>query len=226
MSSPAEKCAVMAPPSCPACRAGRLREGARERIFHPHGRKLSVSLLTSVCDQCAAEVISATQHEENLRRLRERKAHYGPLLMGEEIRALRKQYGLTQQQASRIFGKGKIAFSRYESETTYPDETTSKLLALAIAKPDVLKWLADAAGVEIPLWHERCEDEQRVKLRVIFRMPSPKATLRRKENVVAKVEHRFWDASDWAMAGSIRHARQSQMAASNDHEALLEAQGS
>jgi HTH-type transcriptional regulator/antitoxin MqsA len=134
---------------------------------------LTVSLLTSICDQCGAEATSASQHDENLRRLAARKAHYGELLMGEEIHALRRRYGLTQQQASRIFGKGKIAFSRYESETTYPDESTTRLLALAIAKPETLKWLADKSGVNVPLWQERCEDEQRVKLRVLPRPNAP-----------------------------------------------------
>ncbi|OQC18062.1 type II TA system antitoxin MqsA family protein [Candidatus Skiveiella danica] len=158
--------------ACPACRNGHLHERTSERVFNPHGKALAVSLLTSICDQCGAEATSASQHDENLRRLAARKAHYGELLMGEEIHALRRRYGLTQQQASRIFGKGKIAFSRYENETTYPDESTTRLLALAIAKPETIKWLADRSGVNVPLWKERCEDEQRVKLRVL---PRPKA---------------------------------------------------
>jgi putative zinc finger/helix-turn-helix YgiT family protein len=112
------------------------------------------------CDQCGTETTSASQHSENLRRLKARKEHYGALLMGEEIAALRKRYGLTQQAASRIFGKGKIAFSRYENEVTYPDDSTTRLLAMAIAKPDALKWLADQAGEELPLWAERCEDRR------------------------------------------------------------------
>lgn len=78
--------------------------------------------------------------------------------MGEEIVALRKRYGLTQQAASRIFGKGKIAFSRYEHEVTYPDMSTTLMLTMAIEKPDSLKWLADKAGVDVALWRERLED--------------------------------------------------------------------
>jgi len=119
---------------------------------------VTVDLLTSRCDACGVESTRAAQHDENLRRLATRKEHYGALLMGEEILALRKRYGLTQQAASRIFGKGKIAFSRYENEATYPDVSTTLLLTMAIEKPDSLKWLADKVGVEIPLWRERCED--------------------------------------------------------------------
>lgn len=152
---------------CPVCRKGQLVEEKRVRVFEPPGRRVEVTLLTSRCDACGETTTKAAQHRENLRALAERKAHYGKTLMGEEILALRKRYGLTQQHASAIFGKGKIAFSRYESETTYPDESTTLLLTLAIERPEVVKWLADKAGVELPLWPERCEDGQRVKLQPI-----------------------------------------------------------
>lgn len=162
---------------CPVCRKGHLMAAERVRVFEPHGKRVEVKLQTSQCDACGETTTKASQQKENLRVLAERKVHYGKLLLGEEILALRKRYGLTQQQASVLFGKGKIAFSRYESETTYPDESTTLLLKLAIERPDVVKSLADSAGVELPLWTERCEDGQRVKLRAIRSTPTP-ATLR------------------------------------------------
>jgi putative zinc finger/helix-turn-helix YgiT family protein len=164
MANPAKGLGV-----CPVCRKGRLVLAERVRAFAPHGRRVEVKLQTSRCDACGETTTSAAQHRENLRVLAERKVHYGKLLMGEEILALRKRYGLRQQDASRIFGKGKIAFSRYENEATYPDDSTTLLLQLAIEKPSVLKALANKAGVELPLWPERCEDEQRVKLRALPR---------------------------------------------------------
>lgn len=152
---------------CPVCRKGDLVADQYARIFQPQGRQVEVHLHTSRCQSCGETTTKAKQHKENLRVLAERKVHYGKLLMGEEILALRKRYGLTQQQASAIFGKGKIAFSRYESETTYPDESTTLLLITAIERPEVMKDLADKAGVDLPLWDERCEDGQRLKLRSI-----------------------------------------------------------
>ena len=148
-------------PLCRACRQGHLQPATFEEVFHPKGEQVRVQLLTSRCDHCGAQTTLGSQHDENLRRLAARKAHYGQLLMGEEILALRKRYGLTQQAAARIFGKGKIAFSRYENETSYPDDSTTLLLQLAIAHPEVLKELADKAGEEIPLWTERCEDRRK-----------------------------------------------------------------
>lgn len=153
---------------CPSCREADLLPATYVREFHPHGKNVAVELLTSRCPACGAEATSTTQHTENLARLKARKAEYRGLLLGEEILALRRRYGITQQVAAKIFGKGKIAFSRYENETSYPDDSTAKLLKLAIQKPDVIKSLADDESVELPLWNARCEDERGVKLRVIF----------------------------------------------------------
>lgn len=108
---------------CPVCSKGRLVAGERVRVFEPHGKRVEVTLQTSVCNVCGESTTKASQHKANLCALAGRKMHYGALLMGEETLALRKRYGLTQQQAAKVFGKGKIAFSRYESEKAYPDES-------------------------------------------------------------------------------------------------------
>lgn len=158
--------------TCPACHQAALAEAVREKCFLPQGKAVTVKLRVSRCPACGTELINAEQRRENLQRLRERKAAYGPLLLGEEIIALRKKYGLTQQATAKIFGKGLIAFSRYENEASYPDLTTTKLLKQAMARPELLKALADDEGVEVPLWEARCEDERRerrVDLRVIER---------------------------------------------------------
>lgn len=145
-------------PSCPVCRQGHLHTVTYTQVFRPRGAQVAVELLASTCDVCGVQTTRASQHEENLSRLAARKPLYGNVLMGEEIVALRKRYGLTQQAAAKIFGKGKIAFSRYENEVTYPDTSTTLMLHMALEMPNSLKWLADRAGVALPLWPERCED--------------------------------------------------------------------
>lgn len=149
--------------TCRVCKEGTLQETTVVRTYHPNNRTVEVQLLESHCDKCQAVSVSGAQHSENLRRLAARKAYYGDQLMGEEYIALRKRYGLTQRQASKIFGKGLIAFSRYENEDSYPDTSTRLLIELAIAQPDILKTLADKAGVEISLWKEREEDRMQAE---------------------------------------------------------------
>ena len=146
-------------PTCPACKQGVLHPTVRLQTFTPRGRTVVVELLASRCDHCNQQITRSAQHDENLVRLAARKAQYGDdTLMGEEIVRLRKCYGLTLQATAKIFGKGKATFAQYENEMTYPDLSTTRLLQAAIEQPDWLKWLADKAGVELPLWKERCED--------------------------------------------------------------------
>lgn len=149
---------------CLNCRSTQVVEVVRPRVFKPRGAEVRVDLLRSRCEQCGCETTRASQHAMNLARLAARKAEYGNVLMGEQILGFRKRYGLTQKAASRMFGKGLIAFSRYENETSYPDATTTKLLRLAIDDMQVAKRLADIEGVVIPLWAERVEDEQRLSM--------------------------------------------------------------
>lgn len=149
------------PRRCRACKQGNLLPITWHRTFSPLGEPVTVELLSSKCSHCGAESTSSRQHDENLARLAARKPAYGHLLMGEEIVAFRMKYGLTQRVAAKIFGKGLIAFSRYENEASYPDLSTTKLLKQAMANPELLKALAEEEGVQIPLWEARCEEARR-----------------------------------------------------------------
>lgn len=136
---------------CPACGQAQLSVSTRERHFNPRGKSVRVELLTMECTACGATATTAAQQVENLKRLAARREHYSGLLLGEEVLALRRRHGLTQRAAATLFGKGVIAFSRYENETTYPDDATTLLLSLAIDKPEVVRWLAERTGVAVPL---------------------------------------------------------------------------
>lgn len=181
---------VTAARRCPACRKTELETTIYVREFHPHGKQVKVELLTSRCVSCNAKVTSSAQHSENLVRLKARKSQYEGLLLGEEILDLRRRYGITQQAAAKIFGKGKIAFSRYENEITYPDDSTTKLLKVAIQKPDVMKLLADEVDVILPLWDARCEDERQGKVRMMFEGAPDQLAQRWAQNELARVGHR------------------------------------
>lgn len=139
------------PRMCPACQQAQLVASTRERHFTPRGNPVVVELLAMECPACGATATSAAQQIENLKRLAARREHYGGLLLGEDVLAFRRRYGLTQRAAATLFGKGAIAFSRYENETTYPDDATTMLLSLAIEKPEVVRWLAERTGTVVPL---------------------------------------------------------------------------
>lgn len=137
----------------------------RVELFHPPtGQKVEVRELAARCDHCGKETVLASQVDENLHRRAARKEKYGEYLLGEDIYEFRRHWGLTQQQFSKVFGKGIIAFSRYETEKAYPDLSLTRLLRVAMSRLDVFKELADAASVEIPFWESHCVAERKRKL--------------------------------------------------------------
>lgn len=139
---------------CRRCGTGTMDAIERERLFHPPGKTVVVKTLAAACNVCPHEEVLSSQRAENLRRLAARASEYGSLLLGENIFSLRRRHALTQEAAGRLFGKSALAFSRYENERSFPDLSTTKLLRLAIANPDVVRWLAKDAGVELPLESE------------------------------------------------------------------------
>lgn len=189
---------------CPRCRSNEIEEIVEQRSFIPRGKPVLVNLVRTRCSKCESVFTRASQHDENLRRLAARKAEYGKVLMGEEILAFRKRYGLTQRAASKLFGRGLIAFSRYETESSYPDASTNKLIRMAILKPDVLRELADEEGVEIPLWKERWEDTHGLRS---VRLPTPqtRGEMTAKSHV-AKFEYAGADSSAFDSADEAMEA--------------------
>jgi putative zinc finger/helix-turn-helix YgiT family protein len=136
----------------------------REERFNTPSGEVVIATLAARCDRCDFEAVLPSQMKENIERRRARAIHYQGHLLGEDYLAFRKKYGLSQQDASRIIGKGKIAFSRYENEATFPDESTSKLIRLAMKHMHILKELAEESGVRVPLLAERVEEEKRRKV--------------------------------------------------------------
>lgn len=159
---------------CRRCRQGQMDSVERIELFHPPtGQAVEVRLLGARCNHCGKETVLASQAEENLRRRAARQVHYGEYLLGENIFEFRRKWGLTQQAFSKIFGKGIIAFSRYETEKSYPDLSLTRLLTVAMSHPKVFKELADSAGIEIPFWASFCESERLRKLRLLrIQMPA------------------------------------------------------
>ncbi|SAI59538.1 Antitoxin MqsA [Bordetella ansorpii] len=139
------------PVMCRRCRNGRMQTVERIETFTPPtGAVVEVRQVCSRCDACGNERVLASQIEQNLVLRAARKAHYGEYLLGEDIAAFRRRWGLTQRDFSAIFGRGIIAFSRFETEKSYPDLTLTRLLKVAMRRPEVFKELADEAGIRIP----------------------------------------------------------------------------
>ncbi|WP_321968818.1 type II toxin-antitoxin system MqsA family antitoxin [Paraburkholderia tropica] len=95
-------------------------------------------LLRTICLACGYEFTTDEQHDHNvfsvksafLEQRTEAKRKLGRLT-GQQIRAIRLELGLTQQEAAELFGGGVNAFSRYEKEEVVQPASMDRLIRLA-----------------------------------------------------------------------------------------------
>jgi HTH-type transcriptional regulator / antitoxin MqsA len=138
---------------CPVCASGELALFYAPDDIQYKGQTLSVDVEYAVCMQCGEEMILPEQIKRNDCRLRDAWRKVDGFLTGEEIVALRKQLGLTQQQAAQSFGGGINAFSKYERGEVIQSEAMDKLMRLALEKQpvNVVQWLSERAGFQNPV---------------------------------------------------------------------------
>jgi len=139
--------------NCPVCVIGELSMlNATDGIQYKN-QTLTVQVEYCVCAQCGEEMILPEQIKRNDCRMRDAWRKADGLLTGEEIVALRKKLGLTQQQASQMFGGGQNAFSKYERGEVTQSEAMDKLMRLALEEQpvDVSLWLSERAGLQKPI---------------------------------------------------------------------------
>lgn len=87
---------------------------------------------------CGADPVLQDQIQRNHRRIVDAKRSADGLLTGPEIQALRKELGLTQKDASELFGGGANAFSKYERGDVVQSSAMDKLLRLIGQHPYLL----------------------------------------------------------------------------------------
>mgnify|MGYP000336087415 CR=1 FL=1 len=133
---------------CPICgEMSLISKSELEETQYGNSVK-SLALHFSECEACGSELATAEQAKENKRLMQAFKKEVDGLLAGSEIKAFRKRHALTQAQSAKIFGGGKIAFSKYEANDVSQSEAMDKLIRVADKFPAVLSWLKSSSGLE------------------------------------------------------------------------------
>lgn len=96
----------------------------------------AVTLRYAECDACGSEITGDADGRANKRVVVAFRKSVDGLLAGAEIRALREKFGITQEQAARLFGGGPKAFSKYEADDVAPSEAMNTLLCLVRRSED------------------------------------------------------------------------------------------
>ncbi len=116
---------------CPICEHGSLVPTRFTEEVQYRETPVSVEIEASVCDRCGEEIIHPDQIRRNDVTLRNAfKAQVG-LLSDSRIKAIRNFLGLTQREASEIFGGGPNSFAKYETGRVAQSHAVDLLLRLA-----------------------------------------------------------------------------------------------
>lgn len=137
---------------CPLCGEGHLSPRSEEILTEHAGHQGKVTLHFAECDACGSEITGAADSRANKRAVLAFRKSVDGLLSGAEIRALREQLGITQDQAARLFGGGPKAFSKYETDDIAHSESMNTLLCLVRQSEDVFRELLALKGMtdEVP----------------------------------------------------------------------------
>ncbi|PJC75400.1 MAG: XRE family transcriptional regulator [Syntrophobacterales bacterium CG_4_8_14_3_um_filter_58_8] len=123
---------------CPSCDHGEMMERTQDEKLSFGGQSLTLhGMKGEFCTNCDEGVWDA----ESYRRYTEAQAALLRAVKSDlstDIRRIRKNLKLTQAELSKVFGVGKLAFSRYERGKTQPPAPLVKLLKLVERHPDLM----------------------------------------------------------------------------------------
>lgn len=133
---------------CPICGEGQLQDSVTKNTVEYKDQATNLDMLFSVCNACGSEQANKDQLRANKRAMNAFKKKVDGLLLGEEVRRIRKRLHINQAEAARVFGGGPVAFSKYESDDVAQSDAMDKLLRIALDLPNAYEYLLKKSGVE------------------------------------------------------------------------------
>lgn len=136
---------------CPACETGTLAARVSDRTIRFEGHQLRVqNLHYSECPVCGEKVVLPAQSKRNeVAYADAKKAHLG-LWSSGKVESFRKQWGLTQNSASKLFGGGANAFSKYERGEVIHTKAMDLLMRVFDQSEEARVLLTEFASITLP----------------------------------------------------------------------------
>jgi HTH-type transcriptional regulator / antitoxin MqsA len=132
---------------CQVCGEGQLVLRVTDEDVEYGGQTARVAVRMVSCDHCGSEYATPAEALLNKRAVMAFRKRVDGLLSGEEIRFIRRQYDISQDQASAMFGGGPKAFSKYENDDVAHATSMDKLLRLVRDSEDAFHRLASQADL-------------------------------------------------------------------------------
>ena len=128
---------------CPYCETPREIEVV-EKTEKVNVRGESIEVLASHCHcpVCRGDFEDPKNGFDFLEKAYEEYGRRHGLTQPPEIKALRKRYGLTQGELSKLLGWGPVTLSRYENGAL-PDEVHDKMLRLAMNPENLMRLIKE-----------------------------------------------------------------------------------
>lgn len=164
---------------CPICGEGHVTDHVDQFESEYKGQKAMLPSHYKLCDTCHSDFAGAAEGKLNKRAIMAFRKSVDGLLTGNEIVTLRKQYGLTQDQAAKLFGGGPVAFSKYENDDVSQSEAMDSLLRLVRRSASSFWELVDEKGMTSEL-----------KPLTIAKAASPKAASVQTTNILVMADFR------------------------------------
>lgn len=140
---------------CPICGEGHVTNHVQQIEHEYKSHKAMLASHFQECDTCLSEFAGAREGKMSKRVIMAFRKSVDGLLTGTEIVALRKQYGMTQDQAAKLFGGGPVAFSKYENDDVSQSEAMDSLLRL-VRESEAAFWvLVSVKGMAAELGHAK-----------------------------------------------------------------------
>ncbi len=135
--------------ACPYCGADSLREVLFSERVKAGRKTVEVQGLARLeCSECGSESVPMDLYAKNATLLDEAAAASRGAVSRGTLRKLREVWGITQKQASRVFGAGESAFAKWESGQANLSTPSALLVQCAVKFPPVMAYLSKLAAVK------------------------------------------------------------------------------
>ena len=136
---------------CSICGEGHVTNHVDQLESEYRGKTALVPMHYKTCNVCGSDFAGGDESRLNKRAVLAFRKSVDGLLTGAEICALRERYEINQKQASRLFGGGPVAFSKYENDDVAHSESMDKLLRLVLKSEYAFWSLVEQAGMTAEL---------------------------------------------------------------------------
>lgn len=133
---------------CTNCESSNVQIIDENVPFVYKEKNVELVLHSTVCCDCGDEYVSADQIKEADDLYRRARANIDGILKPDEIKEIRKCFGFTQEEASRIFGGGSRAFGKYERGEVNVSASMNSLMLIARDVPGAMDYLLSRSGLK------------------------------------------------------------------------------